>query len=140
MLDFFGMLRYTLLITFVVGFASCEKEESSAESDALAKRCAKALSKVGMDVYMQGNGKPAPEEQLIIDGVRKVAQVKCEAEGLSPEQAACFDAIVDIDTLFLSADCPAIAAKKPSWLSVPPREERKKVLNQRKQLRDEAKD
>lgn len=91
-----------------------------------------------MDEFMAAQGKPSPEEQAIIDGVRKQSQAACEAEGLSEEQAACLDEIVDVETLFLAADCPAIAVKQPSWFRVPPPEARKKALEEMKDRREEA--
>ncbi len=155
------MLRIMVLVASVVSFSSCKDKEASqtktetptaetsatpeqapapptAVDDALSERCAKALSKVGMDEMMASHGKPSAQEQAIIDGVRKKSQATCESEGLTEEQAACFDAIVDIETLFLSADCPAIAAKQPSWLQMPPPEERKKALDEMKKKREEA--
>ena len=139
MLRFFGMLKYTHLASFFVGLIACKKDESSsAETDktpaateatsteaavtdeALVQRCATAVSKVSLDEMMKSKAKPSPEEQKDINIVRKLAQAKCVAEGLTPEQAACLDAIVDVETLLLSVDCPAIAAEKPSWLRVPP--------------------
>jgi len=108
----------TVSLALIVG---CEK------SDELAERCAKALSKVALDEkYRQGEIDPG--EQAIMDAVRKVSQSTCEAEGLTPEQAACFDTIVDIVTLFRAADCPALAAKQPSWFHVPPPEVRHRAL------------
>ena len=154
------MLRFILLATFVVSFSSCKDEvsppkadetttETSAPTeqaevparsvdDALSKRCSTALSRVAMDELVASQGKPSPGEQAIMDGVRKQSQAACEAEGLTEEQAACFDSIVDLETLFLAADCPAIAAKQPSWLRVPPPELRKAALDEMKKQQDKA--
>lgn len=148
------MSRLSIILLVVLGVGSCkdkdtpEPESSPAPSDtttateseseankpadeALSKRCAKAIAKVSLDEFMANapeSGKPKPAEQAIIDGVRKQSQAACESEGLTEEQAACFEAIKDIETLFQVADCPAIAAKKPSWLRLPPDAERKKAL------------
>lgn len=106
-----------------------EKPAEKPVDEALAKRCSQAIAKVSLDELMATvpNGKPSPGEQAIIDGVRKQSQAACESEGLSEEQAACLDAIKDVDTLLKAGDCPAIAAKKPSWLTVPSPEARKAV-------------
>lgn len=97
----------------------------------LAKRCERAIAKVTLEEMYDAPGaagKPGEDEKAIIDRVRKLSQAQCEAEGLTPEQAACFESIKDIQTLFEAADCPAIAEEKPTWFNVPPPELRRQAL------------
>ena len=118
-----------LPVTLLLLLPACE---SASDTD-LARRCERAIAKVALDATQASSApssKPSPGEQAIIDSVRKASQAKCEAEGLTVEQAACFDDIVDVETLFMAADCPAIAANKPSWFSVPPPEVRQEALRE----------
>ena len=157
------MLRIVVLVAIVVSSSSCKDKEASktkaedpvtgtsatpeqapvaptSVDEAQSKRCSQAIAKVAMDDFMAAasDGKPSPGEQAIIDGVRKQSQAACEAEGLTEEQAACFDSIKDLETLFFAADCPALAAKRPSWFKVPPPEVRKTTLEQMKNRQDAA--
>ncbi len=87
---------------------------------------------VSLDVMLEEIAeKPSEGEQAIMDGVRSMSLRKCEEEGLSVAQAACFQTIRDVDSLLQVASCPAIAAKKPSWLRVPPGDLSRQMLEER---------
>jgi len=115
-------------IATVLALTSCNKSDTDHE---MAKRCERAVAKVGLEeLQNSATGKPSAQEQAIMDGVRTMTVAKCQSEGLTKEQAACLDKINNIESLFEAADCPAIAAKKPSWFQVPPPEVRKEALEQ----------
>ena len=63
---------------------------------------------------------PKPDEQRAIDQIEKLTVASCEKEGLSDAQLACIEGMKSFDDMQRIAACPAIAAKKPSWLIAPP--------------------
>jgi hypothetical protein len=63
---------------------------------------------------------PKADEQRAIDQIEKLTVASCEKEGLSEAQLACIEGMTSFDDMHRITACPAIAAKKPSWLIVPP--------------------
>jgi hypothetical protein len=122
------MNRLMLWSITILLATSCDRSE---KADELARRCERAVAKVALkamhDEWSATLGKPTRGEQAIIDGVRKAAVASCRAEGLTPAQAACLDDIHDVEGLFQAADCPAIAAKMPSWFQRPSPEIRREA-------------
>ena len=121
-------VKSTSLVALALLAAGCGSSE-------LSKRCERAISKVMLEELYEApgaKGKPGEDEKAVMATVKAAAQVRCEAEGLTEAQAACFEAIVDIETLFRAADCPAIKDDKPSWFIVPPPEARRQALENMK--------
>jgi hypothetical protein len=63
---------------------------------------------------------PKADAQRAIDQIEKLTVASCEKEGLSEAQLACIEGMTSFDDMHRITACPAIAAKKPSWLIVPP--------------------
>ena len=119
----------------LLGSTGCGVGPGNNPGKELAKRCERALAKVSLEEMYNApgvTGKPSGGEKAIMDGVRKASLATCQAEGLTREQAACFEKIKDIESLYETADCPAIVAKMPSWFRVPPPEMRREALEKMK--------
>jgi hypothetical protein len=67
--------------------------------------------------------KVAPAERAIMEAAVQASLATCRSEGLSQEQADCILAVKDVQGLAALRTCPAIAAKKPRWLILPPTDE-----------------
>lgn len=65
----------------------------------------------------------APMEKAVMEAAVKTSMATCRSEGLSQEQADCILAVKDVPGLATLRSCPAIVAKKPRWLILPPTEE-----------------
>jgi hypothetical protein len=102
------MLRTALLIA---SLAACSSKSP----------CERAVHHVlELTTHAVPGSEPKPDEQKVIDGIEKMTVGSCEKEGLSDAQLACIEAVKTLADLQTVTSCPAIAAKKPSWLIVPP--------------------
>ena len=125
------MNQFVCVVTMLV-LVGCGKSATKSE---LAQRCDRALGKVLLiDQYNEPGSTMSAGERAILDQLRSVSQSQCEEEGLTKEQAACFENVRDIATLLAAAECPAIVAAQPSWFRVPPPDMRREVL---KKLRND---
>ena len=61
---------------------------------------------------------PSADEQRAIGAVGKGMVSLCQSEGLSQEQLDCLLNAKDWDLFKSVGDCPAIRARRPSWLRV----------------------
>jgi hypothetical protein len=84
--------------------------------------CERAVHKVlALSAHAGPPGsEPKPNEQRAIDQIEKLTVASCEKEGLSDAQLACIEGMKSFDDMQQITACPAIAAKQPSWLIVPP--------------------
>ena len=79
--------------------------------------CARAVRHV-LELTTSVGPKPSAEEQAVIDEVGRQSTKQCEREGLSTAQRDCILAAKSLDDrAFLM--CPALVAKKPSWIIAP---------------------
>jgi len=83
------------------------------------RRCQQAVPHV---IRMAaGNGPISDGERAVIAAAEKASIERCSAEGLSEDQLRCILAVGSPDELLTKLpSCPAIVAKRPSWLTVPP--------------------
>lgn len=97
-------MRLFVVVTFV---AACNKPSANCER---AVKHVVALTTAGP--------KPSAEEQSAIDQIVKATTERCNDEGLSDAQRDCIVAAKSLtDRAFLT--CPALVAKKPSWIIAP---------------------
>jgi hypothetical protein len=81
--------------------------------------CERAVHHVlALTTHAVPGSEPKPDEQKVIDGIEKMTVASCEKEGLSDAQLACIERVQSYADLQTVASCPAIAAKKPTWLIV----------------------
>lgn len=100
----------------------------------LAKRCEVVVHHLDAQRTPPGS-EPDKDEQRVIDAISKASIQKCVAEGLSKAQADCILSVRTMEQLVNLGACPAIAAKRPSWLIVAPSskelDEMQRALEQR---------
>jgi hypothetical protein len=72
---------------------------------------------------LANGAKLAPMEKSVMEDAARTSLETCRSEGLSKEQADCILAVKDVQGLVTLRSCPAIVAKKPRWLILPPTEE-----------------
>ena len=72
---------------------------------------------------LANGAQPAPMEKEAMEAAVKTSMESCRSEGLTQEQVDCILAVKDVQGLGTLRSCPAIAAKKPRWLILPPTEE-----------------
>lgn len=89
-----------------------------APDPALAERCARAIGHVS--ALVRGVGEMSPQEAAIVAAIDQASRGRCEGEGLSEAELACILAVDDPRALGALRGCPAIAARRPSWLVLPP--------------------
>lgn len=104
---FLGVLRFAVA---ALGVVACGSKEDL---------CTQAVRQMLVDERMPPGAKPGPQEQQIIDLVVKQSVAECRKEGLSAEQANCILAAKNFEQRMRLIECPAIKAKKPTWLRVP---------------------
>lgn len=80
------------------------------DSDALARRCERVLSKT-----LRAIGGDALADPSIVERSTEL----CVREGLTDAQAACFEEVDDLGSLIDVADCEAIRESRPSWFRLP---------------------
>ncbi|HEY5926042.1 MAG TPA: hypothetical protein VIV11_30360 [Kofleriaceae bacterium] len=96
-----------LVLVALAGLVGCGDSNSD---------CARAVRHV-FDLTTKV-GKPGAEEQAVIDQIARQTTRACEREGLSAAQRDCILAAKALDDRqFLM--CPALVAKKPSWIIAP---------------------
>lgn len=106
-------MRLFCVLSFAVAalvFSACGSKEDL---------CTQAVRQMLVDERMPPGAKPGREEQEIIDLVVKQTVRECRKEGLSREQANCILAAKTFEQRMRLIECPAIKAKKPTWLRVP---------------------
>ena len=67
----------------------------------------------------KGSSVPGADEQAVIDQIESMTIGACEKEGLDQAQLDCILAMQtwrDLETL---SKCPAIAARRPTWILAP---------------------
>lgn len=95
--------------------AACGREESNDE------RCRRAIDHV-KGIVVAAEGANAGRGKKVLGGAAEIASMSlCTREGLSPAQADCITRARDLDQLLAVGSCPAIQAKKPRWLVLPPK-------------------
>lgn len=95
--------------------AACGKEETVDE------RCRRTIDHVKR-IAIAAEGGEAGRGKRVIGGAAEIASMSvCTHEGLSPAQADCITGAATLDQLLAVDSCPAIKAKKPRWLVLPPR-------------------
>jgi hypothetical protein len=83
--------------------------------------CERAVHEVlTLTTHAVPGSEPKPDEQKVIDDIEKMTVATCTKEGLSDAQLACIENMKSYADLQKLPSCPAIAAKKPSWLIIPP--------------------
>ena len=108
-------MRLALLLAILLGgAAACGNEET------VDQRCRRTIDHVKAIVAAEANG--AGRGKKVLGGAAEIASMSvCTHEGLSPAQADCITAARDLDQLLAVGACPAIQARKPRWLVLPPR-------------------
>ena len=84
-------------------------------------RCERAVHKV-IDLSAHSDPKgssPKADEQAVIDQLETISIGTCEKEGLDQGQLDCILAMQTWRDLEALSKCPAIAAKRPSWILAP---------------------
>ena len=122
-----GLLSMTLLALAVGG---CKSE--------LAKRCEAAARHMAAPIPVAKGDEPGEGEQRIIDVVIKMSTDSCLKEGLSREQADCILSVHTMDQLMALGECPAIAAKQPSWVRLPPTRAQMEEIERLRQAKPDA--
>lgn len=103
----------------LVACLACGHQETTDE------RCRRTIDHVKAIVVAAQNQEPGRGKR-IVGGAAEIASMSvCTHEGLSAEQADCITAAQDLDQLMAVDACPAIRAKKPRWLVLPPRKLRR---------------
>ncbi len=97
-----------LLAALALALAACSKGPSD---------CERAVHHVLFDLTSP-RGAPAPssDEQDVMRQVEATTVPVCEKEGLEPAQLACILAAHSAEDFAAMLRCPAIAARRPSWL------------------------
>ena len=98
------------IVLAVVLLVACHKPNPNCE------RAVKHV--IGLTTQGPPGSEPKDDEKSAIDQVVKVSIDRCEDEGLSDAQRDCILAAKSLtDREFLM--CPALVAKKPSWIIAP---------------------
>ena len=82
--------------------------------------CARATRHLTLTIASAGGGAPSPAERTVMEASSSMAAAQCRAEGLTAAQADCILAVGSMEELMALETCPAIAARRPSWLVLPP--------------------
>jgi hypothetical protein len=107
-------MRSLAAVCFVVAIGCGRKSD--------CERAVHHLLQVTTHIGAPGS-EPKADEQEVLDQVEKMTIVRCEDEGLSAAQRDCILAMKTFEDLKAVTRCPAIAAKQPSWVLVPPADE-----------------
>jgi hypothetical protein len=111
-------MRVGAALLLAVILAACASEET------VDQRCRRAIDHV--KAIVAAGGKEAGRGKKMVGGAAEIASMSvCTHEGLSPAQADCITATRDLDQLLAVGECPAIQARKPRWLVLPPRKLRR---------------
>jgi len=91
------------------------------EKETVDERCRRTIDHVKAVVTAAQLKQPGRGKRFV-GGAAEIASMSvCTHEGLSPEQADCITGTRDIDQLLEVGSCPAIRARRPSWLVLPPK-------------------
>lgn len=91
------------------------------EEETVDQRCRRTIDHVKA-IVVAAEGAGAGRGKKALGGAAEIASMSvCTHEGLSPAQADCITGAVDLDQLLAVGSCPAIKAKKPRWLVLPPK-------------------
>lgn len=94
---------------------ACGHQETTDE------RCRRAIDHVKQIVVAAQKQAPGRGRRFVGGAAEIASMSACTHEGLSPEQADCLTAAKDVDQLLAVGSCPAIRAKRPRWLILPPK-------------------
>ncbi len=112
-------MRNAAALALLACLAACGHEETNDE------RCRRTIDHVKGFVGA-AEGTDAGRGKKVLGGAAEIASMSlCTREGLSPAQADCITATRDLDQLMAVGSCPAIQAKKPRWLVLPPKKLRR---------------
>ena len=113
--------RFTLAFAALVIAAGCGKSDKGDKPGAAASSdCARAVHHVLVDLTNPAGAPPPSEEEAgVIKQVVSQTVPVCEKEGLSKGQLDCIFAAKTAEDFPVLARCPAIVAKKPSWIILP---------------------
>ena len=100
------------VLLLAVLLTACGREET------VDQRCRRTIDHV--KAIVAAGGAAGRGEKMVGGAVEIASMSVCTHEGLSPAQADCITAARDLDQLLAVGDCPAIQAKKPRWLVLPP--------------------
>jgi hypothetical protein len=107
-------MKITAALLLLAALA-CGRQETSDE------RCRRTIDHVKA-VIAAAQVKAPGRGRRFAGGAAEIASMSvCTHEGLSPEQADCITGAGTIDELMEVGSCPAIRAKRPRWLVLPPR-------------------
>ena len=96
------------LAALALVLAACSKGQSD---------CERAVHHVAFDLTTtRGEARPSTDETDVIRQVEAMTVPVCEKEGLDEAQLACIFAARSAEDFPAMLRCPAIAAKRPSWL------------------------
>lgn len=114
-------MKHTIgfILLLVTACSSREERPSNVRSDGTDEsRCQKA---VGHVTRLLTAAEPHSEgERAAMGGIALASLARCEADGLNEEQLQCILSAGTPQALMELGKCPAIAAKQPSWLTLPP--------------------
>lgn len=123
-------IRFRFLVLLMVA-CNTDKPASDADKPALSPRpsvadadaCTRAVLHVNELIAVESNSHGLPPigavEQRAVDLAVKGSITQCRSEGLSPAQLDCVLTAKDWDGFRHVGDCPAIQARRPTWLRIP---------------------
>lgn len=85
------------------------------------ERCRRTIDHVKGLIKAAQTREPGRGKRLAGGAAEIASMSMCTHDGLSAEQADCITAARDLDQLMEVGSCPAIRAKKPRWLVLPPK-------------------
>lgn len=108
-------MRFAAGLLSLVAVAACGHQETNDE------RCRRTIDHVKAIVVAAEAGKDAGKGKRMVGGAAEIASMSlCTHEGLTPAQSDCITRTRTLDQLLAVGTCPAIRAKKPRWLVLPP--------------------
>ena len=116
-------MRHTIWIWLLLQslLACSAREEKANESATKAQgesRCQKGVTHL-MRLLIDG-APPSDGERKVMEVTMTASLVQCEIEGLSEKQLGCILSAETREAMLDLGKCPAIAAKQPGWLILPP--------------------
>jgi len=108
-------MRIAAAAVLVACLVGCGHEETTEQ------RCRRTIDHVKA-IVVASEAKGAGRGKRMLGGAAEIASMSmCTRDGLSAEQADCITGTRDLDQLLAVGSCPAIRAKKPRWLVLPPK-------------------
>ena len=112
-------MRFAAALLLIGCLAACGKEET------VDPRCRRTIDHVTA-IVVAAEGNEAGRGKKVLGGAAEIASMSvCTHEGLSPAQADCITSAATLDQLLAVDSCPAIRARTPRWLVLPPRKLRR---------------